>query len=203
MNTSTARPYRVVTIGDSSVGKTSILNYLTHSEFDPAVTATIAAEFIHLVRTVDSETFEMQIWDTAGAERYRALGPIYYRNAVAALVVFDLTSKSSFESLPSWISSYFASADKTSALCILGNKSDLVSELEVSEADAKQWADEQNYPYFSTSAKDGIGIDDAIRDLAARLHARKIKRPDLQEIDLLKGEPIVDQDVGNSTGCEC
>jgi small GTP-binding protein len=203
MHACLSRPYRVVTIGDSSVGKTSLLNHLTHSAFDPDLSATVAAEFMHIIRTLGSETFEMQIWDTAGAERYRALGPIYYRNAVGALVVFDLTSRASFDSLPTWISSYLANADKESAIFILGNKIDLLSKLEVTEDEAKQWSETHNYTYFSTSAKEGTGINEAIRDLAAKLHANKVKRPQEEQIDLGKGEHMPLGGDSNSQGCGC
>jgi Ras-related protein Rab-11A len=203
MHVGGARPLRIVTIGDSSVGKTSLLNHLTHSGFDPELKATVAAEFIHLVRTIESETFEMQIWDTAGAERYRALAPIYYRKAVAALVVFDLTNKATFDNLSRWISSYLAIADKQSPIFVLGNKVDLRPELAVSEVNAQEWAEANNYIYFSTSAKDGIGINEAINDLATRLHANKVKLPDQQQIDPIRNEPITLQQEEHQRECGC
>ena len=165
--------FRVVTIGDSSVGKTSIINNLTHSGFDINEPSTIGANFVLYVQEVDGQRTELQIWDTAGQERFRSLGPIYYRNSAAALVVFDLTHNESFENLTTWIDAFTEIAGAKALIAIIGNKSDLKNDIKVDPERARTWSQDRGYLYFSTSARTGDGIDEALREVAARLCDRR------------------------------
>ena len=165
--------FRVVTIGDSSVGKTSIINNLTHSGFDINEPSTIGANFVLYVQEVDGQRTELQIWDTAGQERFRSLGPIYYRNSAAALVVFDLTHNESFENLTTWIDAFTEIAGAKALIAIIGNKSDLKNDIKVDPERARTWSQDRGYLYFSTSARTGDGIDEALLEVAARLCDRR------------------------------
>jgi small GTP-binding protein len=201
MNRSRDTIFRVVTIGDSSVGKTSILSQLVHAEFDPNATATVAAEFVHHTKQVEGQDYEMQIWDTAGAEMFRSLGPIYYRNAVGAIVVFDLSNPRSFENLSSWISAFLSWSEKNPVIIVLGNKLDLTEVLKVSELSASEWAESNGYSYFSTSAKTGIGIHEALFHMAKQFHAQKRKLANQTEMQ----PELVDlkDDLTESPSCGC
>jgi small GTP-binding protein len=161
--------YRIVTIGDSTVGKTSIVNRLTQTDFDVHEPATIAATFLLHDEDVQGTRVQMQIWDTAGQERFRSLGSIYYRNAAAALVVFDLTNSKTWENIDGWITVFVEFAAPKPVVFIIGNKSDLVNEIQVDEAVVREWAEKRSYVYFSTSAMTGANVRLVFATLARAL----------------------------------
>lgn len=158
---------RIVTIGDSSVGKTSFINHLTNVGFDANEPATIGANFVVYVVETELGRMELQIWDTAGQERFKSLGPIYYRNSAAAIVVFDLTKMESFQALNDWIKSFLDITGPKAIIMVIGNKCDLVDDNR-SET-AQKWAESCGYLYFNTSALTGYGIKTAMQALAAKL----------------------------------
>ncbi|KAH0788738.1 small GTP-binding protein [Histomonas meleagridis] len=164
---------RVVFIGDASVGKTSILNNLVDDRFDEFEPSTVGANYQLFSNNVKNIHVEMQIWDTAGQERYRSLGSIYYRNSIGAIVVFDLTSRSSFNNIMTWIQDFYHIADQNAVVFIAGNKSDLKNERVVSTKEAQEWADSNGYQYFETSAKTGEGIHDMFDSLSKELVQKK------------------------------
>ena len=150
---------RVVMIGDSSVGKTSIVGQLCQGKWTGDTRATVSTTFYTLKGDSGDQT--LQIWDTAGAERYRALNSVYYHNAMGGILVFDLTSRQSYESLESWISEFTQLAQPGAIVAIVGNKVDLLptAEERVKPDEGEKWAKSRGLRYFSTSAKDGTGID--------------------------------------------
>jgi small GTP-binding protein len=109
------------------------------------------------VQECNGTTVEIQLWDTAGQEQYRALGPVYYRNASAAIVVFDLANRSSFMNLGDWISSFRDVCTISAVVIVVGNKSDR-AERAVQSEEAKAWARGRNASYVETSAKTGQGV---------------------------------------------
>jgi small GTP-binding protein len=156
-------------MGDTSVGKTSIIAKLVHGEFNQEEKPTIGAMFVLHVEMVGTRRVEMQVWDTAGQERYRALGPIYYRNAAAALAVFDLTSMESFEKLSSWITNFTEIAGGRALVVVVGNKTDLTDEIVVEESMVKAWTEQHHCRYMLTSAKEGTGITELFALIAEEL----------------------------------
>ena len=172
-------PLRVVTIGDASVGKTSLTNRLTDGEFNLYETPTIGANYLTYVTTVDNEKIELQVWDTAGQEKFKSLTPIYFRNSAAAVAVFSLTSRQSFEGILHWISLFLEVAGNTSVVYVCGNKCDCVDEIEVPVDEVKQWAKENKFKFFITSAKTMEGVKEMFNSLAV----------DLMEVYKAKKEP--------------
>lgn len=170
--------FRVVTIGDSSVGKTSFINQLTNSGFDPNEPATIGANFVIYVEETSNGRVEMQIWDTAGQERFKSLGPIYYRNSAAAIVVFDLTNMDTFTALPEWINSFLDIAGPKAIVMVIGNKRDLVID-DFNDDQARTWAESNGYLYFNTSAMTGDGIKESMAVMAERLSVRCMDETDV------------------------
>ena len=158
--------YRVVLIGNSAVGKTSILQRLIYNVFKPANTQTVGAAFFMHTVDIDGKKLNLQIWDTAGQERYKAIGPIYYRNSGAAVVVYDQTEKESFENLPSWIDCYKDAALPDSRIYVVGNKKDKIDEISVPENSAKEFCKENDYRFYSVSALTGDGIPEIFTDIA-------------------------------------
>lgn len=159
---------RVVAIGDSNVGKTSILNRLANDYFDPNVLQSVSPNYQSYIQQFQDVKIELQIWDTAGQERFRSLGPIYYRNADAAIAVYDHTRKASFEKLETCIKDFTDVAGINTVILVIANKSDL-TESEVSYQEAAAWAKANNYIIGEASAKTGEGIKELFSKLATSI----------------------------------
>jgi small GTP-binding protein len=149
--------FRVVTIGDSSVGKTSIINRFLRDTFDTDEPGTIGVLYDSFLRHCDGTIVEIQLWDTAGQEQYRALGPVYFRNAAAALIVFDITNSISFQHLGEWLKSFRNVCADAAIVIIVGNKADLPDRV-IQPEEAKIWAKASDAFYVETSAKTGQGV---------------------------------------------
>ena len=158
---------QLLIIGDSSVGKTSILTRYSNGTFKEDYIATVGLDYYSKNEVLNNKTIHIKIWDTAGQERYKALTQGFFRNAQGVMVVYDVTNSESFENLKYWISSIQKNTDNNKVsipVIILGNKID-VEDREIKNEDAEKYAEENKYKYFETSAKTGEGIDDAIREL--------------------------------------
>lgn len=172
---------RVVVVGDSSVGKTSILNQLTEHTFNPYEQSTVGSNYQIFVEEVNDTKVEMQIWDTAGQEKFRSLGPIYFRNAVAAIAVYDQTSKVSYEHLERWIHDVTEIAGPSTIIVIAANKTDMNDMFEVPFAEAEQWAKSKGYIIGQTSAKHGVGIRQLFSRLAEEIVLTQVDMPSYEE----------------------
>ncbi|KAK8890133.1 hypothetical protein M9Y10_034893 [Tritrichomonas musculus] len=161
--------FRIVTIGDESVGKTSIVIRLIENRFNPHEAGTIGANYQVFSQLINGSRIELQIWDTAGQEKFRALAPIYYRSTSAAIVVFSLSNRQSFLDLNPQIETFFNVADQQAIIYVAANKSDLYDEYQVSFDECEQWAKERGFHIYLTSAKTGEGIRQMFSDLANEL----------------------------------
>eukprot|EP01118_Nematostelium_gracile_P003184 TRINITY_DN1361_c0_g1_i1.p1 TRINITY_DN1361_c0_g1~~TRINITY_DN1361_c0_g1_i1.p1 ORF type:complete len:308 (+),score=64.74 TRINITY_DN1361_c0_g1_i1:165-1088(+) len=159
---------KLVILGDINTGKTSILIRLVRNQFNITHDATIGASFLikHLV--VDNTPVKMEIWDTAGAERYHSLAPMFYRGALAALIVYDITSIESFRRASLWIEEV-EKIKNPPLLVLIGNKSDLDAKRAVSQSSAQKLAKEHDMLFRETSAKDNLGVTDAFMEIAHSL----------------------------------
>jgi Ras-related protein Rab-11B len=158
--------FRVVMIGDSSVGKTSIMSRFLRDTFDTDELSTIGVLYDSFVSHCNGCCIEIQLWDTAGQEQYRALGAVYYRNAAAAIVVFDLANRVSFDHLADWMRAFRNVCADTAAVIVVGNKCDRAVPTEEGKAAAKAY----EAAYVETSAKTGQGVhilfDELVQTLA-------------------------------------
>ena len=159
---------RVVLIGNPFVGKTAIINYLLRHENTKGYEATIGAACHNYSQRINGEEFCIQIWDTAGQEKYRSLGPIYYRNAKAAIFVYDVTSSDSFEAIPMWLDMFENSVGKRSFRYLVGNKVDL-QDPKVDEEIANKFAEENKLTFIQTSAMTGFNINRLFQDIMSQL----------------------------------
>lgn len=151
--------FKIVLLGESSVGKTSIASTFTGSSFNEKIESTIGAAYFTIVREIDNKQRRVEIWDTAGQERYHSLAPMYYRGAKGALVVFDITNENSFERAKKWVIELVKVAKVDIVITLVGNKSDLKKNRQVQYETADNYAKTNNLTYFETSAKNNSNID--------------------------------------------
>jgi Ras-related protein Rab-11A len=155
----------VVLIGDSGVGKSNLLSRFTRNEFNLDSKSTIGVEFATRSIQVDTKTIKAQIWDTAGQERYRAITSAYYRGAVGALLVYDISKHQTYENVTRWLKELRDHADSNIVIMLVGNKSDLRHLRAVPTEDAKAFASENNLSFIETSALDASNVDLAFQNI--------------------------------------
>ncbi|PVU88928.1 hypothetical protein BB559_005318 [Furculomyces boomerangus] len=162
--------FKLVLLGESAVGKSSVVLRFVKDRFDEYKESTIGAAF--LTKTIaleNGDTVKFEIWDTAGQERYKSLAPMYYRNANCAVVVYDITQTTSFERAQSWIQELKKQADSNIIIALAGNKIDLSDKRTVSTIEGQNFAEENNLLFFETSAKESTKISDIFTQLANKL----------------------------------
>ena len=163
---------QLLIIGDSTVGKTSILSRFANGTFNSNYLATVGLDNFTKDETIDDKNVRIKIWDTAGQERYKALTKGFFRNAEGIMIVYDVTNQESFENLKNWIQSIKDNMGndflERIPVVIIGNKIDS-DEREIKTEDAESFCKQQNYPYFETSAKTGENIDNTIRFLVKKV----------------------------------
>jgi len=164
---------KVIILGDSGVGKTSLMNQYVNKKFSAQYKATIGADFLTKEVQVDDRLVTMQIWDTAGQERFQSLGVAFYRGADCCVLVYDVNVQKSFENLDNWRDEFLIQASPNDQenfpFVVLGNKVDVDDGKSrvVTEKRAKQWcASKGNIPYFETSAKEDFNVDAAFQCIA-------------------------------------
>ncbi|OHT01494.1 Ras family protein [Tritrichomonas foetus] len=150
--------FKFLLIGDGAVGKTSLVRRLCQDEFDQDVETTIGVEFLTKTLTINDSEVKLQIWDTAGHERYRSVGKAYYRNAIGVLLVFSLCSKRSFTSLDMWMSEAKKYCHPRAKIILVGNKVDLINDREVTLAEAETYAKSNGMQYIESSAKENTNV---------------------------------------------
>uniref|UniRef100_A0A1J3H9D1 Ras-related protein RABA5c n=1 Tax=Noccaea caerulescens TaxID=107243 RepID=A0A1J3H9D1_NOCCA len=170
--------FKIVIIGDSAVGKSNLLTRYARNEFNPNSKATIGVEFQTQSMVIDDKEVKAQIWDTAGQERFRAVTSAYYRGAVGALVVYDITRRSTFENVGRWLDELNTHSDTTVAKMLIGNKCDLESIRAVSIEEGKSLAESEGLFFMETSALDSTNVKTAfelvIRDIYSNISRKQL-----------------------------
>lgn len=182
--------FKLVLLGESAVGKSSIVLRFVKDQFDSFRESTIGAAFLTQTISLDENTtVKFEIWDTAGQERYKSLAPMYYRNANCAVVVYDITQESSLDKAKAWVKELQRQANENIIIALAGNKKDLVDEQPdkraIQEADAQAYAQEAGLLFFETSAKTAENVKDLFTAIALKLpleqagprHTRPGQRP--------------------------
>lgn len=162
--------FKVVLIGDSAVGKSQLLARFARNEFSLDSKATIGVEFQTRTLNIDHKTIKAQIWDTAGQERYRAVTSAYYRGAVGAMLVYDMTKRQSFDHVARWLEELRGHADKNIVIMLIGNKSDLSTLRAVPTEDAKEFAQRENLFFLETSALESINVESAFLTVLTEIY---------------------------------
>jgi len=164
--------FKIVLIGDSGVGKSNILSRFTRNEFLVESKSTIGVEFATRSIEIEKKVVKAQIWDTAGQERYRAITGAYYRGAVGALLVYDITKKETFADVEKWLTELRDHADSKIVIMLTGNKCDLQHLRSVSTQDAEIYATKEDLLFLETSALSSVNIDAAFQKVLSVIHER-------------------------------
>jgi len=162
--------FKVVIIGDSGVGKSNLLSRFTRNEFHLDSKSTIGVEFATRSIQHDGKIIKAQIWDTAGQERYRAITSAYYRGAVGALLVYDISKRLTFENVERWLKELRTHADPSIVVMLVGNKCDLKHLQAVQTDDAKDFAEQNNLAFIETSALDATNVDLAFETILIEIY---------------------------------
>lgn len=209
-----ATPVKLVLLGEAAVGKSSLVLRFVSNDFQENKEPTIGAAFLTQKCTIGDKTIKYEIWDTAGQERFASLAPMYYRNAQAALVVYDITKPASFIKARHWVKELHEQASKDITIALVGNKYDLVEDdgddeeslRKVSAEEGRNLAEEEGLLFFETSAKTSYNVNEVFISIGAKIPA-VVSLGDQQPAGRLN-EGRVDLSSGASAGgvhetCPC
>ncbi len=168
--------FKIVLIGDSGVGKSNLLSRFTRNEFNLESKSTIGVEFATKSIQAEGKTIKAQIWDTAGQERYRAITSAYYRGAVGALLVYDISKHPTFENVERWLKELRDHAEANIVVMLVGNKSDLRHLRAVETDEAMAFSEQHNLAFIETSALDASGVDTAFQRILTEIYRLMSRR---------------------------
>ena len=161
--------FKVVLLGESAVGKSSLVLRFVKGQFHEFQESTIGAAFLTQTVQIDDTTVKFEIWDTAGQERYHSLAPMYYRGAQAAVVVYDITNRDTFSKAQNWVRELQRQANANVVIALAGNKLDLANKRVIEYNEAESYANENNLLFMETSAKTAANVVDLFTAIATRL----------------------------------
>ncbi|GFU19790.1 ras-related protein rab7 [Nephila pilipes] len=196
---------KVIILGDSGVGKTSLMNQYVNKRFSNQYKATIGADFLTKEIMVDDRLVTMQIWDTAGQERFQSLGLAFYRGADCAALVYDVTAPNTFKSLDGWRDEFLIQAGPRDPdnfpFVVIGNKIDQENRAITTKRGLAWCQSKNNIPYFETSAKEAINVEQAFQSLAKNAIVQD------SEVELYNEFPdqikLTNEQAPRSDGCAC
>ncbi|RKP08544.1 ras family-domain-containing protein [Thamnocephalis sphaerospora] len=196
------RKFKLVFLGEQSVGKTSLITRFMYDSFDNTYQATIGIDFLSKTMYLEDRTVRLQLWDTAGQERFRSLIPSYIRDSSVAVVVYDIANRNSFVNTDKWIDDVRAERGQDVIIVLVGNKTDLVDKRQVSTEEGEKKGSEMNVMFIETSAKAGFNVKPLFRKIALALPGMDAPAPETNNssmIDVKLSQSSTD-DNGN---CAC
>ena len=161
---------RLLMIGDSSVGKTSLVVRYDEDSFSTMFMTTIGVDYRDKLITLEGRDIKLQIWDTAGQESFRSITRSYYRGAAGALLVYDITRRETFNHLASWLEDAKQHAHSNMTIMLIGNKSDLTHRRAVTYEEGEAFAKEHGLVFMETSAKTAFNVEDAFVNTAREIY---------------------------------
>ncbi|OHS94719.1 Ras-related protein Rab-4B [Tritrichomonas foetus] len=157
--------YKIVVVGPSGVGKTALVQRLVEGTFQSETQSTVGVEFKSFIVQLDNQSIKLQIWDTAGQERFKSVSKAYYRNAIGAILVYDISNVVSFDSLSTWLNDLQQLCIPNAFILLVGNKSDMESTRQVGVQQAQDYAQQNHIEFLETSAMNGNNVNEAFTRL--------------------------------------
>ena len=196
---------KIVVVGDSGVGKTNLIKRFVSNSFSANSKATVGVEFLSKTYKIEDLVFKIELWDTAGQERYKSITAAYYKGAKGALIVYDVTSKPSFENVDKWMNEIKEKSSKDLKLMIIGNKIDLVDGRQVTSEEGLEKAKVLDVPLMETSALDSTNVKEAFNDLLKEMYKEiKAKIAVVEsKIDVGKDSLQIETKQGSKSGGCC
>ena len=162
--------YKVLLLGDTTVGKTCFLMKYTDKTFQDIHMATIGLDYrLKSMKLKSGKNIKLQIWDTAGQDRFRAITKNYYKGSHGIILIYDVTNIQTFENVKSWVNQIREEASTNVIIYIAANKIDMEEERKVSKEEGEKLAQELGFPFMETSAKSGVNINETFDDLVERI----------------------------------
>ena len=178
--------FKIITLGESGIGKTSLITRFAHDIFEENHLASIGLDFLIKVLDIENKIIKIQLWDISGSERIRIVSPIYYRRTNGAIVAYDISDKWSFDQVKFWVNEVKKYSNTETNIVIVGTKCDILDR-EVTEEEGKKLADELGVKYFETSAKTGYNVNEAynflIKDIIDNYKDFERKKIELKKDD--------------------
>ena len=150
---------KIIIVGDSSVGKTNIINRYVNGEFSRDYMITIGMDFLTCNLELDNKIFKLNLWDTAGSEQFRSVTKGYYSNSCCALIVYDITNEKTFQNVKQWMDDCYAFANNNIHLVLVGNKIDLQQDRKINKETAEEFARQYGMDFYEVSALSGENIE--------------------------------------------
>jgi Ras-related protein Rab-1A len=168
--------FKILIIGDSGVGKSCLLLKFTDRYFNDSYISTIGVDFKIQTIQLDNKIIKLQIWDTAGQDRFKTITTSYYRGSHGIVIVYDITDKESFLNVRNWLEEVHKYASDNVKILLVGNKCDLQNHRQVSIQEGKELANRLNIPFIEASAKDSTNVQQLFINLAKTLKEDKLKK---------------------------
>ena len=162
--------YKIMVLGESKVGKTSLIKRYTKDQFGGVYLTTVGMDFQDKIIEIEDKKVRLQIWDTAGQERFRNVTKSYFQSSQGLVLVYDITDRESFEKLNFWVDNIKNNAPENAKFILVGNKCDLANERKVSYEEGENYAKNLNIKFFEASARDGTNVNELFFYLANEIY---------------------------------
>lgn len=197
------RKFKLVFLGEQSVGKTSIITRFMYDSFDNTYQATIGIDFLSKTMYLEDRTIRLQLWDTAGQERFRSLIPSYIRDSSVAIVVYDISNANSFHQTSKWIDDVRTERGSDVLIMLVGNKTDLSDKRQVTTEEGEKKAKELNVMFIETSAKAGYNVKQLFRRVASSLPGMEPSDSTQMGVELEHKQPPIELHKTEARSCPC
>ncbi|GAA5877637.1 hypothetical protein JCM16303_003408 [Sporobolomyces ruberrimus] len=197
------KKFKLVFLGEQSVGKTSLITRFMYDTFDNTYQATIGIDFLSKTMYLEDRTVRLQLWDTAGQERFRSLIPSYIRDSSVAVVVYDITNRQSFMNTSKWVDDVRSERGNDVIIVLVGNKTDLNDKRQVTTEEAEQKSKELNVMFIETSAKAGHNVKTMFRKIAQALPGMDREQEGQGQNQMIDVSVAPQNTTGNEGGCSC
>ena len=162
--------YKIMVLGESKVGKTSLIRKYTKNQFGGVYLTTVGMDFQDKIIDIENTKVRLQIWDTAGQERFRNVTKSYFQSSHGFVLVYDITDETTFEKTNFWMDQIKLNGPKNAKLILVGNKCDLSNERKVSIEEGEKRAKDNNIKFFESSAKDGTNVNEMFLELGKLIY---------------------------------